>query len=53
MCNATPGKPIAFTRDGLTIEPFEVVGRIRRGELDASAWRAECESVGLADVRLV
>jgi Zn-dependent protease with chaperone function len=52
MCDATPGKPIAFTRDGRTIEPFEVVRRIREGALDASAWRAECESAGLDDVRL-
>jgi hypothetical protein len=47
-----PGRPVAFTRDGRTIEPFEVVQRIHRGELDASAWRAECETAGLADVPL-
>ena len=52
MCDATPGKPVAFTRDGRTIEPFEIVQRIHRGELDPSAWRAECESAGLADLPL-
>lgn len=52
MCDAMPGKPVAFTRDGRTIEPFEVVRRIHQGELDASAWRAQCESAGLVDVRL-
>ncbi|MGZ8780294.1 MAG: M48 family metalloprotease [Thermoanaerobaculia bacterium] len=52
MCDATPGKPVAFTRDGCTIEPFEVVHRIHDGKLDSSAWRAECESAGLGDVRL-
>ncbi len=52
MCDSMPGRPVAFTRDGRTIEPFEVVQRIHRGELDASAWRAECETAGLADVPL-
>lgn len=53
MCDATPGKPIAFTRDGRTIEPFEVVSHLRDGKRDAASWRAECESAGLGDVRLV
>ncbi len=53
MCDASPGKPVAFTRDGRTIEPFAVVQRIHSGELDSTTWRSECESAGLADVRLI
>jgi heat shock protein HtpX len=47
MCDATPGKPIAFTRDGRTIEPFNVVSKLQKGELSAAAWAEECRAAGL------
>ena len=52
MCDATPGRPVAFTRDGRTIEPFKVVKQIADGELAADAWQEECRSAGIEDVVL-
>lgn len=49
MCDATPGKPIAFTRDGTTIEPFNVVTKLHRGELSIVDWSSQCETHGLTD----
>jgi Zn-dependent protease with chaperone function len=53
MCDAMPGKPIAFTRDGKRIEPFRLLDRLRGGELGADAWEAECREAGLERVSLV
>ena len=47
MCDATPGKPIAFSRDGKTIEPFNVVTKLQKGEISAEAWAEECRAAGL------
>lgn len=47
LCETTPGKPVAFTRDGQTIEPFTVADRLVRGELTMSQWEAECRAAGL------
>lgn len=47
MCDATPGKPIAFARDGRTIEPFVVVDRLQTGELTLTQWDEECRAAGL------
>jgi heat shock protein HtpX len=47
MCDATPGKPIAFVRDGKTIEPFTVVTKLQKGELSAAEWAEECRAAGL------
>ena len=47
MCDAMPGKAIAFVRDGKTIEPFNVVTKLRKGELTPEAWAEECRAAGL------
>jgi hypothetical protein len=47
MCDAMPGKPIAFSRDGRTIEPFGVMRRLRAGELTSEAWEAQCRDAGI------
>lgn len=52
MCDAMPGKPIAFLRDGKTIEPFGVVAKLRAGELAPTEWEAACREAGIAEVRL-
>ncbi|HYH05669.1 MAG TPA: M48 family metalloprotease [Thermoanaerobaculia bacterium] len=52
MCDAMPGKPIAFTRDGRTIEPFGVMPKLRAGELAPSEWDSTCREAGIADVAL-
>lgn len=48
MCDSTPGKPVAFTRDGRTIEPFTVAVKLQKGELTATQWNEECRAAGLA-----
>ena len=53
MCDATPGQPIAFTRDGRTIEPFNVVSRLQKGELTPSAWEEQCRAAGIDSVSLI
>jgi heat shock protein HtpX len=52
-CDAMPGRPVAFTRDGKTIEPFTVMPRLRAGELSAEAWATQCRDAGIDSVRLV
>lgn len=52
-CEAMPGRPPVFTREGRRIEPFEVVTRLRSGELDAITWEAECRAAGIDSVPLV
>src|SRR5262249_6938435 len=47
-----PGEPVRARKGGAVVEPFKVVGEIARGELSADAWRARCESLGLASVEL-
>ena len=47
MCDSTPGKPVAFTRDGRTIEPFGVAVKLQKGELTAAQWNEECHAAGL------
>ena len=44
----TPGKPVAFTRDGHSIEPFAVALKLQKGELTAAQWDEECRAAGLA-----
>lgn len=51
-CDAMPGKPIAFTRDGKTIEPFGVMPRLRAGELTKEAWEAQCREAGIETATL-
>jgi Zn-dependent protease with chaperone function len=52
MCDAMPGKPIAFSRDGRTIEPFGVMRRLRAGELTSEAWEAQCRDAGIETAAL-
>jgi Zn-dependent protease with chaperone function len=52
MCDAMPGKPIAFVRDGKTIEPFGVVRKLREGELAPAEWEAACREAGIDSVPL-
>jgi len=47
LCDAMPGKAVAFTRDGKTIEPFGVADRLQKGELTAAQWEEECRAIGL------
>lgn len=47
MCEAEPGKPLAFTRDGRTIEPFNIMSRLRAGTLSQEVWEAECRAAGI------
>jgi Zn-dependent protease with chaperone function len=51
-CDSLPGRPIAFTRDGKTIEPFHIMGRLRAGELTADAWEAQCRDAGIETTTL-
>jgi hypothetical protein len=48
-CDAAPGAPVTLTKDGRTIEPFLVVGRLKRGELTTEAWAAQCAEAGVAE----
>lgn len=48
VCEALPGKPVRFSRDGKSIEPFHVVYKLQTGELTAAQWEAECRAAGLA-----
>ena len=48
LCDSTPGKPVAFTRDGRTIEPFTIAVKLQKGELTATHWNEECRAAGLA-----
>jgi hypothetical protein len=47
MCDSTPGKPVAFTREGRTIGPFAVAVKLQKGELTATQWNEECRAAGL------
>lgn len=49
MCEAAPGKPVAFTRDGVTVEPFNVVTKLHCGELSVVEWSERCQKLGLTD----
>jgi Zn-dependent protease with chaperone function len=52
LCDAMPGRPIAFTRDGKTIEPFTLVPKLRAGDVPAGEWEATCENAGIARMPL-
>ncbi|HYC91535.1 MAG TPA: M48 family metallopeptidase [Thermoanaerobaculia bacterium] len=47
MCDAAPGKAVAFSRDGRTIEPFTAVSRLNSRELTAETWTEECRAAGI------
>ena len=47
MCDAAPGKAVAFSRDGRTIEPFAAVAKLNRNELTPDAWIEECRAAGI------
>jgi Zn-dependent protease with chaperone function len=47
MCDAAPGKPVAFSRDGRTIEPFSTISRLNRSEMTAEAWGETCRAAGI------
>jgi heat shock protein HtpX len=47
MCDAAPGKAVAFSRDGRTIEPFTAVSKLNSRELTAETWTEECRAAGI------
>ena len=47
MCDAAPGKAVAFSRDGRTIEPFTALAKLGSNELAAEAWTEECRAAGI------
>ena len=47
MCDAAPGKAVAFSRDGRTIEPFTALSKLGNKELTADAWTEECRAAGI------
>jgi heat shock protein HtpX len=47
MCDAAPGKAVAFSRDGRTIEPFTAVSKLTSRELNAETWTEECRAAGI------
>jgi hypothetical protein len=47
MCDAAPGKAVAFSRDGRTIEPFTALSKLGSKELTADAWTEECHAAGI------
>ena len=47
MCDAAPGKAVAFSRDGRTIEPFTALSKLGSKELSPNAWTEECHAAGI------
>jgi heat shock protein HtpX len=52
IIEAAPGDPVTATVDGEIIMPFEVPGRLLRGELRAEEWLRTCREAGIAHVNL-
>lgn len=52
MCDAAPGKAIAFARDGVTIEPFKSVSSLADGTLTEEAWVEQCRTAGIESLVL-
>jgi hypothetical protein len=52
IIEAAPGNPVTATLDGEIITPFEVPGRLLRGELRADEWLRTCREAGIAHVNL-
>jgi Zn-dependent protease with chaperone function len=52
IIEAAPGDPVTATLDGEIIMPFEVPGRLLRGELPAEEWLRTCREAGIAHVNL-
>lgn len=44
---ARPGERIVFTRDGLSLQPFELIEQLHAGVLSADWWTAFCRDSGL------
>lgn len=51
-CDARPGVVVTLTKDERSIQPFAVMARLRKGELDGAAWAAQCEALGIGDLSL-
>jgi hypothetical protein len=47
--DARPGLPVTMIKDGRTIEPFAVPGKLANGELTAQAWAEECVRAGVGE----
>ncbi|HEX8616861.1 MAG TPA: M48 family metallopeptidase [Thermoanaerobaculia bacterium] len=47
ICDAAPGKAVAFSRDGRTIEPFSTVSKLNSKEMTAEAWTETCRAAGI------
>jgi hypothetical protein len=51
---APPGMEVALVRDGgRRLKPFSAAGQLMSGEIGRDHWRAECDRLGLTDLRLV
>ena len=49
---AIPGAPVTLTKNGRSLQPFDVPSKLASGELSAQAWAEECAQAGVADKSL-
>ncbi|MGH2640770.1 MAG: M48 family metallopeptidase [Actinomycetota bacterium] len=50
--DAGPGDPVVVSRDGLVIEPFDVMPHLLDGRLSGEAWQRTCGEAGIAGIDL-
>ncbi len=44
--------PIAFTKDGNSIEPFPLIQELLSGRMNCDGWRSTCLKMGITDLPL-
>lgn len=52
ICEATPGRPVVFTNNARTFEPFALAHRLGSEELREETWTAACEAAGIGEMTL-
>lgn len=50
---ATPGQPVRFSKDGMTLEPFTIVDALASGKLSPEDFSAGLQRAGLSGLSLV
>jgi heat shock protein HtpX len=46
------GEPVVVSKDGSTIEPFEVLPRLLDGRLTGEAWQQTCDEAGIVGIEM-
>ncbi len=49
---AGQNSPVAFTKDGNSIEPFQLMDELLSGRMNCDAWSATCLAMGIAELPL-